>query len=149
MAEPLLGHGMPAFSMVRLAEDNCLLLEALRSGAIEPGDTAVFWTVLQHLNWRSGRCWASLERLAAALGADVAQVEAAVDRLVDAGLVVVGHHLRETRRHYLAVHPMVCTTGGPYRRRWQWLQFHRHAPNPSRIEEQAAAVGAAGAVMRG
>jgi hypothetical protein len=143
MAEPRLSDGAGAeFAMVRIGSGG-LVLEALRNGAIEPSDVAILWTVVMNLNWRSGRCWASPAELAAALSINLEAVEQALDRLLAAGLVVVGKRLSQSRRPYLAVHPLVCTTGGPYRRRWQWLQFHRHAADPGLVEQQAAALGAA------
>lgn len=149
MARLLLSsNGAPPFAMVRLAGADCLLLEALRSGQIEPVDLGVFWCVVLHLNWRSGRCWAGPAELAAAMGCGVAEMEAALDRLLAADLLVRGRHLRAVTRQYLCCHPRVATTGGPYRKRAQWLQFHKYARNPERVSEQATWDGATRAIVR-
>ena len=145
MAEPTLSAGMPAdFATVLLTGRGNLALEALRGGAIEPSDLAVLWALIQHLNWRNGRCRATTAQLVRAMASTREQVEQGLGRLVAAGLVIEGADRRSG--DYLAVHPLICTTGGPYRRRQQWMQFHRHAADPAAVEAQAAAAGAAAAV---
>ena len=149
MAEPLLSQGAASFAMVRIAGAECLLLEAMRGGVIEPRDLAAFWGVVMHLNWRSGRCWARPPELAAAVGFDLQDLQQALERLIGADLLVEGvNYYDKNRQPYYALHPLLCTTGGAYRRRSQWVQFHRHALDPARVEEQAAIAGAARAVKR-
>lgn len=147
MAEPTLSAGMPAsFAVVPLMGPDNLALVALRDGAIQPADLALLWTVAQHVNWRSGRSRASTAELAQAMAATRGHVEQSLGRLVAAGLVVEGTD-RRRRYEYLALHPLLCTTGGPYRRRNQWRQFHRHAVDPAAVAVQAAEVGAAASVL--
>ena len=147
MAEPTLSSGMPApFATVLLMGADSLALEALRAGAIEPADMAVLWTVGQFLCWRSGRCKASSAELAKAMGRTSEQVHQALGRLVAAGLAIEGTDGRRGY-HYLALHPLICSTGGPHRRRLQWLAFHRHAVDPDAVAAQAAAAGAGAAVL--
>lgn len=141
MAEPSLSHRLPAFAMTLLAGRDSLALEALRDGAIKPGDMATLWAVMQTLNWRSGRCWASTAELAAATGRTIKQVELSLGRLEKANLLIFGTHLVHPHSPYLAIHPLLATTGGPYRRRWQWLQFIRHAHDPAAVEALADAFG--------
>jgi len=147
MAEPSLSAGMPApFATVLLMGPDNLALEALRAGAIENGDMALLSTIQQFLCWRSGRCKASTADLARAMASTREQVHQGLGRLVAAGLAVEG---TDSRRgfHFLALHPLLCTTGGPHRRRLQWLAFHRHAVDPDAVAAQAAAAGAAAAVL--
>jgi hypothetical protein len=147
MAEPTLSSGMPApFATVLITGSGNLALEALRAGAIEPADMALLWTIKQFLCWRSGRCKASTAELAKATASTREQVHQALGRLVAAGLVIEGTDSRRNF-HFLAVHPLLCTTGGAHRRRLQWLQFHRHAADPAAVEAQAAAAGAGAAVL--
>lgn len=146
MAEPTLSAGMPApFATVLITGSDNLALVALRAGAIENGDMALLSTIQQFLCWRSGRCKASTADLARAMASTREQVHQALGRLVAADLVI---EARDTRRnfHYLALHPLLCTTGGPHRRRLQWLAFYRHAADPAAVAAQAAAAGAGAAV---
>jgi hypothetical protein len=146
MAEPTLSAGMPApFATVLLMGADGLALVALRDGAIQPADLALLWTVGQHLNWRSGRCKASTAELAEAMAATRGHVEQSLERLVAANLLIEGTDRRSG--DYLALHPLLFTTGGPYRRRHQWRQFHRHAADPAAVAAQAAAAGAAAAAL--
>ena len=141
MAEPALSEGLPAFAMVPIGPDG-LVLEALRSGTIEHADVAVLWAVMAGLNWRSGRCWQTAPELAAALGCRLDVVELAIGRLVAAGLLAIGRHRRRQHQPFICANPAILTTGGPYRRRHQWVQFHRHAVDPAAVEALAAAAGA-------
>jgi hypothetical protein len=146
MAEPTLSAGMPAdFATVLLTGSDNLALVALRAGAIENGDMALLSTIQQFLNWRNGRCRATTAQLARAMAYTREQVEQGLGRLVAASLVIEGTDRRSG--DYLAVHPLLCTTGGPYRRRQQWMQFHRHAADPAAVAAQAAAAGAGAAVL--
>lgn len=147
MAEPALSSGMPSpFCTVLLMGADSPALEALRAGAIEAGDMALLWAVGQHLCWRSGRCKASTAELAKAMGRTRGEVALALGRLVAAGLAIEGTDGRR-KYHYLALHPLLVTTGGPHRRRLQWLAFHRHAVDPDAVAAQAAAAGATAAVL--
>ena len=147
MAEPTLSSGMPSpFATVLITGSDNLALVALRDGAIQASDIALLWTVKQHLCWRSGRCKASTADLARAMASTREQVHQGLGRLVAAGLVVEGTDSRRNF-HFLALHPMLCTSGGAHRRRLQWLQFHRHAADPAAVAAQAAAAGAGAAVL--
>lgn len=147
MAEPSLSSGMPApFATVLITGSGNLALEALRAGAIEAGDLALLWAIGQHLCWRSGRCKASTAELAKAMGRTRGEVALALGRLVAAGLAIEGTDGRR-KYHYLALNPALVSTGGPRRRRLQWLAFHRHAVDPDAVAAQASAAGATAAVL--
>jgi hypothetical protein len=147
MTEPTLSAGMPApFATVLLMGADSLALEALRAGAIEPADMAVLWSVGQFLCWRSGRCKASTAELALAMGSTRKQAEQGLARLAAANLLIEGTDRRRGYQ-YLALHPLLCTTGGPHRRRRQWLAFHGHAVDPDAVAAQAVAAGAAASVL--
>lgn len=146
MAEPILSAGMPGdFCTMLLMGPGNLALEALRAGAIQAPDVGVLWTVAQHLNWRSGRCRATTAELARAMASTREQVEESLARLVAANLLIQGTDRRSG--DYLALHPLLCTTGGPHKRRNQWLQFHRHAADQAAVAAQAAAAGALTSVL--
>jgi len=127
MAEPLLSEVMrhEAFAMVPLRPDG-LFMEALGAGRLQPRDVVTLWAVLHHLHWRSGRCWASVEELAAATFCRPQVLERSLARLLKEELVTRSHDIRHPALHFLCVNPIeVATTGGKYRRLLQRAQFER------------------------
>lgn len=126
MPEPLLSDGIGNFAMVPLDPDGPVVA-ALRERQLQPRDMAALWLLLVHLDWRSGRCWASSRDLAAAMGhRDPAHVVHSLARLKRLGLVAKGHDKRDPRRLYWCVNPwLVAATGGRHRRWLQQLQFEQ------------------------
>jgi hypothetical protein len=140
MADELSASMPCAFAMLPLAPGGPVL-QALRAGSIEPEDLATLWALIAHLNWRSGRYWGDAAALATAMGQSTPEaVELALGRLRQAGLVACGRcRRRPAQRGYWCVLPAICTTGGPYRRRRQWLAFHAATEDKAAAEAWAAA----------
>ena len=109
-----------------LLKPNGPLLTGLRRGFLYPRDAATLWAVLHHLDHRSGRCWASVEELAAASGCRPQVLELSLSRLQREGLVARGRDVRNRRRQFFCLNPFeVAGCGGSYRRQRQVAQFGR------------------------
>jgi hypothetical protein len=138
-----LGEGMPPFAMLTLDAPGAPLLAALRVGAISIEDAGVFLVLAQSLNWRSARYWGGPDQLAVAAGCSVEVIEQGLSRLERAGLVVHGRCTRLPSRRYWAPLPSIVCTGGPVKRRHQWISFFREANNPDAVAEHWEAAAAA------
>lgn len=127
MAEQSLSEVMrhQAFAMCPLQPDG-LLLSALGAGRLQPRDAVTLWAVLHHLDWRSGRCWASVEELAAATFCRPQVLEQSLARLLREELVTRSYDATRLHLQFLCLNPIeVATTGGSYRRQLQRAQFER------------------------
>ena len=124
MAEAL-SDGMPAggFGMVPIYGPDAPLLTAIRERRLQPRDGTTVLALLQHLDWRSGRCYASPAELAKAARFDPDQMRHSLRRLRLEGLVARGVDQR-TRRPFWCFSPALAATGGKYRRLQQWSQFN-------------------------
>lgn len=121
MAERL-SEGMSAFAMVPIRGEASPLLEAIRDRRLQPRDGTTLLALLMHLDWRSGRCYASTAELAAAVRFEIGQMQHSLKRLRVEGLVARGVD-QKTRRHFWCISPLVASTGGKHRRLQQLLQF--------------------------
>lgn len=121
-----LSEGMAVnFAMVPI-EPAGPLMTALREGRIQRGDIALVWALLSHVDWRSGRTWATTTELAATLGSEPEVVEQALARLQREALVARGADVRQPIRKFWCVNPFaIGSTGGKHRRERQYQQFLR------------------------
>jgi len=124
MAEAL-SDGMPAggFAMVPIYGPDAPLLTAIRERRLQPRDGTTVMALLQHLDWRSGRCYATPAELAEAARFDPDQMRHSLRRLRLEGLVARGVDQR-TRRPFWCFSPALAATGGKHRRLQQWIQFN-------------------------
>jgi hypothetical protein len=139
MTEGLSASMHCAFAMVPI-DPSGPVMQALRAGTIAPTDLAVLWALIANLNWRSGRFWGSAAALVAGPEANTPElVERSLVRLRMAGLVACGRcRRRPAQRRFWCVLPAICTTGGPYRRRAQWLQFYEATEDKAAAEAWAS-----------
>ena len=123
MAEAL-SDGMPAggFGMVPIYGPDAPLLTAIRERRLQPRDGTTVLALLQHLDWRSGRCYATPAELAEAARFEIGQMHHSLKRLRLEGLVARGVD-QKTRRPFWCFCPALAATGGKHRRLQQWSQF--------------------------
>jgi len=121
MAE-LLSDGLSTFAMVPIGGEDSPLLEAIRERRLQPRDGTTFLALLMHLEWRSGRCYASTAELAAAVRFEIGQMQHSLKRLRAEGLVARGAD-QKTGQRFWCIAPAMASTGGKHRRLQQRLQF--------------------------
>ena len=119
-----LSDGMPpdGFAMLPIHGADAPLLTAIRERRLQPRDGTTVLALVQHLDWRSGRCYATPAELAEAARFDADQMRHSLRRLRLEGLVARGVD-QKTRRPFWCFHPAVAATGGKHRRLQQRLQF--------------------------
>ncbi len=123
MAEPL-SAGMPAegFAMLPISGADAPLLTAIRERRLQPRDSTTVLALVQHLEWRSGRVYATPAELAAAARFDPDQMRHSLRRLRLEGLMARGIDQKSGRPFWCFCPSLVATRG----RRWrehQWVQF--------------------------
>lgn len=117
MAEAALSAGMgpSGFAMLAIAEAESPLLHALRERRLQPRDGTTLLALVQHVQWRSGRVYASTAELAASVAFEPGQMAHSLKRLRLEGFIARGVD-RETSRPYWCFDPKLIATRGP---RWR------------------------------
>ena len=123
MAEPL-SAGMPAegFAMLAIAGADAPLLRSIRERRLQPRDGTTVLALVQHLEWRSGRVYATPAELAAAARFEIGQMHHSLRRLRLEGLVARGIDQKSGRPFWCFCPALVATRGRRWRER-QWIQF--------------------------
>jgi DNA-binding transcriptional ArsR family regulator len=99
------------------------VLEAARAGLIEAGDLLVLEALKQNLEWRACRAWAEIGDLAEATGLSPAEVDAALDRLISAGLVAVMLDAQEPSWQHWLLHPLIASNGRADGQQEAWARW--------------------------
>ncbi len=123
MNEPL-SAGMPAegFAMLAIAGADAPLLAAIRERRLQPRDGTTVLALVQHLEWRSGRVYASPAELAAAARFEIGQMHHSLRRLRLEGFLARGIDQQSGRPFWCFCPALVATRGRRWRER-QWVQF--------------------------
>ena len=123
MAEALSeGMGPDGFAMVAIAGADAPVLAAIRERRLQPRDGTTVLALLMHLNWKSGRVYATPAELAAAARFDPDQMHHSLRRLRLQGFLAKGID-RKSGRPFWCFCPALAVTGGRHRRQQQWAQF--------------------------
>lgn len=119
-----LSDGMPAggFGMVPIYGADAPLLTAIRERRLQPRDGTTVLALVQHLDWRSGRVYATPAQLAAAARFDIGQMHHSLRRLRLEGFLARGIDQKSGRIFWCFCPGLVATRGQRWRER-QWLQF--------------------------
>lgn len=96
---------------------------------LELRDAAVFLTLLNYVNWRSGRAHVTAKYIAERLSIQLPVCVSAITRLKREGLVSRVMDQRTGENYYL-VNPYLASVGGPQRRGHLWAQFHASLDEP-------------------
>jgi len=115
---------MPAegFAMLAIAGADAPLLTAIRERRLQPRDGTTVLALVQHLEWRSGRVYATPAELAEAARFDPDQMRHSLRRLRLEGLVARGIDQKSGRPFWCFCPALVATRGRRWRER-QWIQF--------------------------
>lgn len=89
---------------------------------LELRDAAVFLTLLNYVNWRSGRVHITAKYVAERLKIQLPVCVSAISRLKKEGLVSRVVDPRTGENYYL-INPYLASVGGPSRRGHLWTQF--------------------------
>ena len=123
MAEPLSDGMWPdGFAMLAIAGADAPLLTALRERRLQPRDGTTLLALVQHLEWRSGRVYATPAQLAAAARFEIGQMHHSLRRLRLQGFLAKGID-RKSGRPFWCFSPALVATRGRRCRERQWAQF--------------------------
>ena len=123
MAEPLsAGMAAEGFAMLAIAGADAPLLTAIRERRLQPRDGSTVLALVQHLEWRSGRVYATPAQLAAAARFDPDQMRHSLRRLRLQGFLAKGIDQKSGRPFWCLSPALVATRGRRCRER-QWAQF--------------------------
>ncbi len=123
MNEPL-SAGMPAegFAMLAIAGADAPLLRSIRERRLQPRDGTTVLALVQHLEWRSGRVYATPAELATAARFEIGQMHHSLKRLRLEGFLARGIDQKSGRPFWCFCPALVATRGRRWRER-QWVQF--------------------------
>jgi Tfp pilus assembly protein PilX len=98
------------------------LVALLAQRLLVPHDLAVVWTLLTHINWRSGRMRVTAAFLAEQAGMKASNVRSSLARLRKQ-MVISKVYDRQTGEVYFLFNPWYISAGNPQRRGFAQHQF--------------------------
>ena len=99
------------------------MIDLFADRSLKPGDAAVFWGLLAHVDLESGHIHVTLATLAEELGTRLYGCVRAVDRLRKQKLLAKVTDKRTGDNRYYLFNPQLASVGGPERRKALQAQF--------------------------